>query len=159
VKGRMARSLLVKSSLSRSCSLTWTVLRWGRRPRVKVRMARRCWSSPASLGEMQPHLNSLEVGQEAEGEGEDSQVIVGQVQPLHELKPHHIIWQGADLVVTQVQGPSHKNIYEKVICINSWMLSFHRFPVFIAQNFFLIHLQIVPRRLFLLPYNELATPT
>ncbi len=28
------------------------------------------------------HLDSLEVGQEAEGEGEDGQVVVGQVQPL-----------------------------------------------------------------------------
>jgi hypothetical protein len=96
------------------------------------------------LKELQPHLDSLEVGQEAEGEGEDGQVVVGQVQPLHELQPHHIVWQGADLVVAQVQGPSHKRklliqswiiyfgpsqkkSYEKVINIQSWIIYFHRF--------------------------------
>jgi hypothetical protein len=73
----------------------------------------------------QPHLNSLKMGQEAEGEGEDGQVVVGQVQPLHELQPHHIVWQGADLVVAQVQGPSHKKSYEKAIL--SWIIYFHRF--------------------------------
>jgi hypothetical protein len=28
------------------------------------------------------------VGQEAEGEGEDGQLIVGQVKPLKDLQPH-----------------------------------------------------------------------
>ncbi len=40
------------------------------------------------LHELQPHLDTLEVGQEAEGEGEDGQVVVGQVQPLKKLQPH-----------------------------------------------------------------------
>ena len=52
------------------------------------------------------HLNSLEVWEEPECEGENSEIVVGDVQPLQQLQQQHLVRQRADLVVAQVQSPA-----------------------------------------------------
>jgi hypothetical protein len=46
------------------------------------------------------------MGEEAQCEGEDGEVVAGQIQPLHQLELDHFVGQAADLVVAQVQGPA-----------------------------------------------------